>query len=104
MHISKNLISGRNNLGKITEVNSYFQRINRGSLLYLNDTTKNIVLYNHVVIGKLIKRYYFLHLVNQRKLTMYIISNVLANDELLFFNVVTFDEGHCIGQIQRMFI
>ena len=40
---------------EIIEINSYFQGINRGSLWYPNDTTTNFVLYNYVVIDKLIK-------------------------------------------------
>ena len=35
------------------EINRNFQGINKGSLLYPNDTTTNFVLYNYVVIGKL---------------------------------------------------
>ena len=53
---------------EIPEINSYFLGINRGSLLYPNDTTPNIVLCNYVVIGKLIKNHSFLHSVIQRKL------------------------------------
>ena len=48
----KDLISGRDNVEEIPEINSYFQGINRGSLLYPNDTTTNFVLYNHIVIDK----------------------------------------------------
>ena len=35
----KDLISGRDNMEEIPEINSYFQRINRGPLLYPNDIT-----------------------------------------------------------------
>ena len=52
----KNLISGRDNVEGTGIINSYFQRINRGSLLYPNDTTANAVLYNYVGIGKLTKK------------------------------------------------
>ena len=37
---------------EIPEINSYFQGINRGFLLYPNDITTNFVLYNYVVIDK----------------------------------------------------
>ena len=33
----KDLISGRDSVEEIPEINSYFQEINRGSLLYPND-------------------------------------------------------------------
>ena len=64
----KDLISGRDNMEEIPEINSYFQRINRGSLLYPYDITTNFLLYNYVVIDKLIKNNSFLHSLNQRKL------------------------------------
>ena len=99
----KDLISGRDNVEEIPEINTYFQGINRRSLLYPNDTTTNFVLYNYVVIDKLIRNNYFLHSLNQRKLAMHITLNVLADNELLF-NVDTCDEGHNIEKIQRMFV
>ena len=99
----KNLLSGRDKVEEIPEINSYFKGINRGSLLYPNDTTTNFVLYNYVVIGKLIKNHSFLHSVNQRKLAMHITLNILADHELLF-NVDTCDEGHNIEKIEKMFI
>ena len=74
----KSLVSGRD------DINSYFQEINRGSLLYPNDVTTNLVLYNYIVINKLVKNPSFLHSMNQRKESMYITLDVLANDELLF--------------------
>ena len=43
----KDLISGRDNMEDIPEINSYFGGINRGSLFYPNNTTKNFVHYNH---------------------------------------------------------
>ena len=56
----------------LPDINSYFQGINRGSLLYPNDVTTNLVLYNYIIINKLVKFLCFLHSINQRKLTMYI--------------------------------
>ena len=85
---------------EIPEINSYFQSINRGSLLYPNDTT---VLYNYVIIEKLIKIILFFHSVNQKKLAMLKTLNVLVDYELLF-NVDTCDEGYNIEKIQRMFV
>ena len=82
----KDLISGRDNVEEIPETNSYFRVIN-SSLLYPNDTTTNFILYNYVVIDKLIKHHSFLHLVNQRKLAMHITLNVWS-----------------IEKIQRMFV
>ena len=99
----KDLISGRDNVEEIPEINCYFQGINRGSLLYPNDITTNFVLYNYVVIDKLIKNNSFFHSMNQRKLAMHISLNILADNELLF-NVDTCDEGHNIEKIQRMFV
>ena len=52
---SEDLISVRDNVEEKPQINNYFQGINRGSLLYLNDTTINSILYNYVVIGTLIK-------------------------------------------------
>ena len=40
------------------EINSYFRRINKGSLLYLNDTTTFFVIYNYAVIDKRIKQFF----------------------------------------------
>ena len=88
---------------EIPEINSYFQEINRGSLLYPHDITTNFVLYNYVVIDNLIKNNSFLHSLNQRKLAMHITLNVFADNELLF-NVDTCDDGHNIEKIQRMFV
>ena len=63
----KDSITEKDNMEEKPEINSYFKWIDWGSVLYLNDTTTNFVLYNYVVIGKLIKDYSFLRLVNQRK-------------------------------------
>ena len=41
---------------EIPYINGYIQGINRGSLLHPNDTTINFVLYNYIVIEKLIKK------------------------------------------------
>ena len=49
----KILVSGRDD--KRPDINTYFQGINRGSLLYPNDVTTNFVLYNYIVINKLVK-------------------------------------------------
>ena len=72
----------------LPDINNYFQGISRGSLLYPNDVTTNLVRYNYILINKLVKNPSFLvknpsflHSINQ---TMYITLNVLANDELLF--------------------
>ena len=43
----KDLISRRDIGEEIPEINSYFQEIIKGSLLYRNEPTKNFVLYNH---------------------------------------------------------
>ena len=99
----KDLISGRDNVEEIPEINSCFQGINRGSLLYPIDIITNFVLYNYVVIDKLIKNNSFLHSLKQGKLAMHITLNVLADNELLF-NVDTCDEGHNIEKIRRMFV
>ena len=99
----KDLISGRDNVEEIPKINSYFREINRGSLLYPNDTTTDLVMCIYVVIDKLIKHYSFLYSENQRKLGMHITLNVLADYELLF-NVDTCDEGHSIEKIQRTFV
>ena len=88
---------------EIPEINSYFQGINRGSLLYPNDIITNFVLFNYVVIDKLIKNNSFLYSLNQRKLAMHITLNALADNELLF-NVDTCDKGHNLEKIQRMFV
>ena len=95
----KDLISGRD-IGKI---NSYLQEINRGSFLCPNDRPRNFVLYKCVVMGKLIKNLSFLHSVIQKKLSMHIALNVLADYELLF-NIDTCDEGHNIEKIKRIFV
>ena len=99
----KDLISGRDNVEEIPEINSYFQGINRGSLLYPTDITTNFILYNSVLIDKLIKNNSFLHSLKQGKLAMHITLNVLADNELLF-NVDTCDDGRNIEKIQRMFV
>ena len=68
---------------EMSEINNYFHGINRGSLLYPNDTTINFVIYNYVVMDKQIKHSFF-HSVNQRKLVMHITLNALADYEFLF--------------------
>ena len=65
----KSLVSGRDDM--LPDINSYFQGINRGSLLYPNDITINLVLYNYIVINKLVKNPSFLHSMNQRKLSVH---------------------------------
>ena len=77
----------------LPDINSYFQGINRGPLLYPNDLTTNLVLYNYIIINILVKSPSFLHSINQRKLSMYITLDVLANDEL-FFHVDSCGEGN----------
>ena len=99
----KNLISGRHNVEEIPEMNSYFQGNNSGSHLYPNDTTANFVLYNYILIGKLIKDYSFLNSVNQRKSAMHIKLDVLVDYEPLF-QIDTCEEGHSIKKIERMFV
>ena len=101
----KDLISGRDNVEEIPEINCYFRGINRGSHhQYPIDTTTNFVIYNYVVIDKLIKHHhFFLHSLNQRKLAMHITLNVLADYKLLF-NVDICDEGHSIEKYKKMFI
>ena len=97
----KSLVSRRDDM--LPDINSYFHRINRGSLLYPNDVTTNLVLYNYIVINKLVKNPSFLHSMNQRKLSMYITLDVLANDEFLF-HVDSCDEGHSIEKIEKMIV
>ena len=46
-YIYKSLVSGRDDL--LFDINSYFQGINRGSLLYPNEVTTNLELYNYIV-------------------------------------------------------
>ena len=55
----KDLISGRDSMEEIPEINSYFGGINRGSLFYPNDTTRNFVCYNFIVTIK--KNHFFLY-------------------------------------------
>ena len=56
----KDLISGRVNVEEVPKINSYFgEGINKGSVLYSNDTTTNFVMYNYAVIDKLIKKIIF---------------------------------------------
>ena len=62
----KSLVSGRDDM--LPDMNSYFQGINRGSLLYPNDVITNLILYNYI-INKLVKNPSFLHSMNQRKLS-----------------------------------
>ena len=62
----------------------------------------NFVLYNYVVIGKLIKDYSFLHSENQRKLAMHLTLNVLADYELLF-NVDSCDEECLSADLEMLF-
>ena len=97
----KSLVSGRDDM--LPDINNYFQGINRGSLLYPNDVTTNLVLYNYIIINKLVKNPSFLHSINQRKLSMYITLEVLANDELLF-HVNSCGEGHSIEKIEKMIV
>ena len=87
---------------EILEINRYFWEINRSSLVYSNDATTNFVIYNFVVIHKLIKYHYFLHSVNQRKLAIHISLNVFANYELLF-NVDTCDDGYSTEKYKEYF-
>ncbi len=49
---------------------NYIQGISRGSLMYPNNCTTNIVLYNYILITKLTKHNFFHHSVNQRNLAM----------------------------------
>ena len=97
----KSLVSGRDDM--LPDINSYFQGINRGSLLYPNDVTTNLLLCNYIVINKLVKNPFFLHSMNQRKLSMYITLDVLANDELLF-HVDSCGEGHSIEKNRKMIV
>ena len=97
----KSLVSGRDDM--LPDINRYFQGINRGSLLYPNDVTTNLVLYNYIVINKLVKNPSFLHSMNQRKLSMYMTLGVLANDELLF-HVDSCGECHSIEKIEKMIV
>ena len=69
----------------------------------MQDLTTNLVLYNYIIINKLVKNPSFLHSMNQRKLSIYITLDVLANDELLF-HVDSCGEGHSIEKIEKMIL
>ena len=97
----KSLVSGRDDMQP--DINSHFQGIDKGSLLYPNDVTTNLVLYNYIVINKLVKNPSLLHSLNQRKLSMHITLDVLANDELLF-HVNSCGEGPSIEKIEKMIV
>ena len=84
----------------LPDINSYFQGISRGSLLYPNDVTINVVQYNYVVTNKPVKNPSFLLSINQRKLSMHITLDVLANDEFLF-HVDSCGDGHSIEKIEK---
>ena len=61
----KDLISERDNMKEILEINSKLQGINKCFLLYPNDATINFVIYDYVIIDKLIRHHSFLHSINQ---------------------------------------
>ena len=64
----KIVVSGRDYM--LPDINSYFQVINRCSLLYPNCVTTNLELYNYIVINRLVKNPSFLHSMNQRKFSI----------------------------------
>ena len=97
----KALITGAGS--EIPEINSYFQGINRGSLLQPNDITANFILYNYVVINKLTKDASFLRVENHRKIAMHITLDILAESDFLF-HIDTCDEGHNMEKIEKMLL
>ena len=87
----KNIVSERDNLKEIPEINSYLQgliEVLSYIIMILLQILFNIIMKS---FGKLIKDYSFLHSINQRKLTMHITLNVLADYELLF-NIDSWDD------------
>ena len=66
----------------LPDINNYFQGINRGSLLYPNDVTANLVLYNYIVINKLVNNPSFLHSMNPK--------NYLCTKHWMFWLMMNF--------------
>ena len=64
----KSLVLERDDM--LLDINRYFQGINRGFLLYPNDVTTNLVLYNYIIINKLVKNPSFLHSIKENCLSI----------------------------------
>ena len=87
----------------LPENHSYIQGISRGSLLYPDDTTTNIVLYNYIIINKLAKDPVFVHSINQRNLATELTLNALTDDDALFYNDFC-GSGHSSEKLERMIV
>lgn len=97
----KTLISGSDDAQP--ETNTFFRGVDNGSLLYPNEMSRNIVLYNYVVVNKLVRNSSLLRCPNHKKLMMHATLNILENAELLF-NFDVCDEGHSVEEIEKMLV
>lgn len=87
----------------LPENHSYIQGLSRGSLLYPDDITTNIVMYNYIIINKLAKNPLFIHSMNQRNLATELTLNALAEDDALFHSDVC-GGGHSTEKVEKMII
>ena len=99
----KDLLTCHEDIENLAENNLYIQGISRGALLYPDDAVVNIVLYNYIVITKLIEKPEFTKSLYQRNLATEISLNVLLDNDA-FLPLNNCENGHCIGKIQKMIL
>lgn len=88
---------------EIPESHSYFAEINRGSLLYPDSITANMIVYSYIVITKLLELPTFRNATCQRNLATKLTIIALVDDDALFPSDLC-DNGHSTEKIKKMLV
>ena len=101
--VCKEVITCTSSADTLPDQHIYIQGISRGSLLYPDDVTVNIVVQNYVIINKLIHHHVFAKSINQRKLATALTLNALEDDSVTY-SADSWMECHNIEKIKHMIV
>lgn len=99
----KEMVTCQDSGEEIPESHGYIAGINRGSLLYPASITANMVMYNYIVINKLLNLPAFRHHTSQRNLATEMTIIALGDDDALFPSDFC-DNGHNTGKVEKMIV
>lgn len=99
----RDMITCVNSGEDVLENHSYIAGINRGSLIYPDSVTANMVMYNYIVIQKLVQLPAFRNAVSQRNVATQLTLSALTDADLLFASDMC-DNGHSTEKIEYMVV
>lgn len=94
----RDMITCVNSSEDVLENHSYIAGINRGSLIYPDSVTANMVMYTYIVIQKLVQLPAFRNAVSQRNVATQLTLTALTDADLLFASDMC-DNGHSTEKI-----